>query len=413
MGVFTIFNCGTSYDEFSGDLIAEAYALAEGERGKQKLITAGPGSPLGKKVGYDPAKNPPDYRREKSLEALLNEGVNLVTGALSGVNHVHYNVKRVLQILKGLPNPKPYMVNMAGWSRGACTCHAIANAMRRDKDGWLHSVPVNIFAIDPVPGTGNLHINDWTCIPSNVTNYMAIFMEDEHRDIMYAAELTFESPGTSKTLTNLPGKHWFAVEADKEVVEAGLEEVVDVGGHLCRNFLETWGTTFTGTALRRSDLQLVEDYSLMIKHTLNFYENGKSSLGDVYRFTGNNLAWFKVTNHYLSDQPYWVNAHHQQVFKSVAPKLYRYCFFTKDNKPVKFREDRRSEWWKMGEIKAAQNRELDAFDAEWKGLKGKAPHTYDTLNDYGSYYSGVRKMKQDRMAPNYDVKDSGWNRKAS
>jgi hypothetical protein len=408
MGVFTIYNCGTGYDEHSADVVASLYHLTEGERGVTKLITAGPGSELMNKQGYDPTQDPSKYElKKRSLVGQVNEELFKRVGQISGVPQVEENVSRVVKFLKGLQE-KPYVVNMAGWSRGACTCHAMANAMKRDKDSWLHSVPVNIFAFDPVPGTGNLHIKDWTTVPDNVANYMAIFMEDEHRKIMYAAELTFASKITQRTLTNLPGKHWYAVEADAKVIKAGVEEVVDVGGHLCRSFLETWGTDFGWMAdWKLADVELLEDYSLMIKHTPNFYENSNK---DIYRFTGNHQAWFKVSNHYLSDQPYWVNANHQQVFQRVAPKVYRYCFFTKDNKPVKFREERRSEWWKMGEIKAAQCHELDAFQAELNGLKGRAPHTYDTLNDYGSYYSGIRKIKQDRMLKDYDVKDSGWQK---
>lgn len=48
----------------------------------------------------------------------------------------------------------PTQVNLIGqvWSRGGITCHMLANAMLKI---LLKDIPVNIFAIDPVPGPLN------------------------------------------------------------------------------------------------------------------------------------------------------------------------------------------------------------------------------------------------------------------
>jgi len=50
-------------------------------------------------------------------------------------------------------NTIPTQVNLIGWSRGGISCHMLANTMLNDSQ--LSNIPVNIFAIDPVPGSLN------------------------------------------------------------------------------------------------------------------------------------------------------------------------------------------------------------------------------------------------------------------
>ena len=256
--------------------------------------------------------------------------------------------------------------------------HAIANAMSRDIR--LSGILVNIFAFDPVPGTGNLGLQDWTTIPENVSHYSAIFMENENRSVMYAAQLTFQAPHfTEKQLLHMPGGHWYAVKA-----ETGFEEVSRVGAHLAADSLGKWGTQFVPPSLLRSDTQLLEDYALMIEQTKDFFAKGGD---DIYRWTGNNHAYFKMPNHLLSSAPYFVNAHHKQVLKRVAPKVYKYFFEHQIFDESKSFAVYKGEALRELSADPGTRRELTN---ELDGLRNKAPKTYETLIHFSKYVQKPR-----------------------
>jgi hypothetical protein len=325
MGTFTIYNCGTNYDETKKqEAVASLYSRTKGARGVSKLICAGPGSTLMTRPGYDPAKEPGEYEFSKAnVFKGLYQGLGQISGALSGAKQVEFNVNRVMEILAGLPDPKPGMINMAGWSRGACTCHAMANAMNRSKNPYLKGVPVNIFAFDPVPGTNNLSIADWTVIPPNVANYSCIFMENEYRRIMHSAYLTFKSNNTRRKLLSLPGRHCYGVEETKN-----FPEVAKIGFHLSEDFLEEWGTVFTESH-KLQPVDVLENYAAMILNTPNFFSKEKAVGGNSdgwTRWGGNHGAWVTVDNHLLSNSPYFINSHHKRVFRQRFPIVFRYYF---------------------------------------------------------------------------------------
>ena len=75
------------------------------------------------------------------------------------------------------------VVNMAGWSRGAVTCHMLSHAL--ESDNKTKNIKVNIFAADPVAGPGNLCVDPRkNTIPPNVASYFAVVAENENRSIM-------------------------------------------------------------------------------------------------------------------------------------------------------------------------------------------------------------------------------------
>lgn len=383
MGAFTIYNCGTSYDERNNELIADLYKATSGERAKNKLICAGPGSKLASRPGYDPKLDPDKYPSPSNLEDLVYQGAGIALGMVSALDQVNYNVRRVLKILGDL-NPKPGLVNMAGWSRGACTCHAIANAMKRDPNSWINSVPVNIFAFDPVPGTGHEKNKDWNTVPWNVANYEVIFMENEHRVYMDASNLIIESSGTKRRLLHMPGKHWFAVERDKEVKKGKFESVFHVAADLAVEFLEHWGTKFDDRTMLRTDPELLEDYASMIKLTQKFFENG----GDKpYRLTGNHQATFKVQNHLLSSSPYFVNVHHKEVFRRVAPNVFKYFFVHQI-----FDETHPYTGYVNEAVNELQDEPwvIDRIMTELATLMSTAPETYETLSEFARFVEKPR-----------------------
>ena len=91
------------------------------------------------------------------------------------------NVDHALEVIQAIAagsNPDwtrsvttPSAVNMAGWSRGAVTCHMLAHALA--KHPFLKNIPVNIFAFDPVPGPGNFKLEQ-VSLPTNVRNLSLI-----------------------------------------------------------------------------------------------------------------------------------------------------------------------------------------------------------------------------------------------
>jgi hypothetical protein len=110
-------------------------------------------------------------------------------------------------------------VNLAGHSRGSITCYKIASALLNDADPAVRSVPVNIFAIDPVPGNnGSLNKENFTnlALGSNVKKSFLMLAESEHRlnfrpyvDALYSIgkkEHKFDTiPGTHGGINMLTG----------------------------------------------------------------------------------------------------------------------------------------------------------------------------------------------------------------
>jgi len=391
MGAFTIYNFGTgSSENDKDDLIAMLYNETDGARAKNKLITSGPGSTLIVEPRYDPALDPKEYQGSTDI---IYMGVGKLSGSADATDQVKFNVDHVLQVLKGL-KIRPSIVNMAGWSRGACTCHAIAHAMKNSGVPWLRNVPVNIFAVDPVPGTGHEKKHDWITVPDNVWNYVAVFMENEHRWWCDAAYLQIENEQKTNTvLLNMPGKHYYMVLAKyQETPKFG--EVPKVGGHLIQETLQSWGTQFTKPTLKLSDPAVLDCYAGMIKKTDAFFENGGEK---IYRLTGNHVSKLRIQNHLLSKAPYFVNSHHTEVFKRVLPKIYTYYFehgSFDETKP--FAVYQHNAYEKFGQSKEV----LMDMMREDERAKGLVPNTYETLHAFGDFV-GKRRAKVLQMKDQY------------
>jgi hypothetical protein len=68
-------------------------------------------------------------------------------------------------------------INMIGHSRGACECIMAAWFLYAYGDAAAKNIKINIFAIDPVPGTGEWY-GILTQLPPNVVNYVGIYSWD-------------------------------------------------------------------------------------------------------------------------------------------------------------------------------------------------------------------------------------------
>lgn len=153
--------------------------------------------------------------------------------------------------------PIPTQVNIVGWSRGGISCHMLANAMADDPE--LSQVPVNIFAIDPVPGINNLQAHRLH-LRANVREYVGFYSRDE-RSKGFACVIPATHPDTRTHIYPLPGRHATLVgNASRDGASDGKH--LPEPGLLVRHFAETCLTRWQVTLQKRlalSDKQ-VADY---------------------------------------------------------------------------------------------------------------------------------------------------------
>ncbi|TDF79004.1 hypothetical protein [Pseudomonas sp. H9] len=169
----------------------------------------------------------------------------------------------------------PTQINMVGWSRGAVSCHMLANALLADEE--LKHLPVNIFALDPVPGLGNFDSHR-VRLGENVKQYVGFFCRDE-RSKGFACVIPETHASTQCHVYPIAGRHATLVgnaSADgssrgKELTEPGL-----IVRHLAEVCLTRWGVKLQKMLnLSDSDLQTYHEtleldegkYLAMCKHS--------------------------------------------------------------------------------------------------------------------------------------------------
>jgi hypothetical protein len=106
-------------------------------------------------------------------------GTSALSGKLKGSGYREAMAEAILVIETMIAaEKKPLIINMYGFSRGGDTALRICNvlhSMHKPED-----VKVNIFAIDPVAGTGRRKAKKAQLIPNNVEEFYAILMQDEN-----------------------------------------------------------------------------------------------------------------------------------------------------------------------------------------------------------------------------------------
>ncbi|NDK97906.1 hypothetical protein [Photorhabdus bodei] len=129
----------------------------------------------------------------------------------------------------------PTQVNLVGWSRGGISCHMLANAML--KDPALEKIPVNIFAIDPVPGILNFQ-QEKVSLGKNVREYVAFYARDE-RSKGFSCVIPETDPSTAVHIYPMAGRHATLVG------NAGSGKALYEPGMIVRHFAEVcltrWG----------------------------------------------------------------------------------------------------------------------------------------------------------------------------
>jgi hypothetical protein len=343
--VFTVYNCGTNFNrERTDEEIANLAARTEGAENRDWLITDGVGSKPSSKTS--PAKTPGLSDPVTGFKTAAPLMLVRLEGIIEGYGW-EQNVEHALAVIKAIiagSNDPPAVINMAGWSRGAITCHMLAHALV--KDPLTRNIPVNIFAFDPVPGPGNFK-HDQVSLPSNVNRYSAVVMEDESRLIMKPVVFdpwADESSGKKFQNIPLPGAHGTAV------FRVG-SEVGTIGAALAHHFLTKNGTRLRDPLLL-TDVQYCELYA-KVRMDIRKYHGMKGSviqrklLGDQGRNVPNNLR----------DTAYFINAHHARKFGNAFPSM-----------------------WRMMNIGARSPADVDRAATS---IRGRAPTTYQSLVDVG------------------------------
>ncbi|ENF7817191.1 hypothetical protein ABR157_002974 [Enterobacter soli] len=306
MTTLTVFFCGTGSNKFddshanywSGELISTLAANNKGKEFAEWVILDGPGSGnlqsdelwvksgdysqlRGQLVGsgwkenvqhaINIIKGHVDWQREKltqeNYEQLKKAGVPIqdveVTGSFWWRKY-DYGDRKVTQqalqqqIIKTFRKGQvlPTQVNLVGWSRGGISCHMLANAMLADP--LLTTIPVNIFAIDPVPGMGNFQTEKVT-LGRNVKEYVAFYARDE-RSKGFSCVVPDTDNATAVHIYPMSGRHATLVGNASANGNSG-EKVLHEPGMIVRHFaevcLQRWGVSLDKT-LNLDGLQLLE-----------------------------------------------------------------------------------------------------------------------------------------------------------
>ncbi|WP_409260731.1 hypothetical protein [Pseudomonas putida] len=152
----------------------------------------------------------------------------------------------------------PEQVNLIGWSRGGISCHMLANAMAQDP--VLQHTPVNIFAVDPVPGILNVQ-KARAVLAANVRQYVGFYARDE-RSRGFACVVPEVAVGTRMSIYPMPGRHATLVGNASPTGEGPGDTCKAPGRivrHLAERCLEGWGVNL------EKRLQL-DDRELMAHH---------------------------------------------------------------------------------------------------------------------------------------------------
>lgn len=149
----------------------------------------------------------------------------------------------------------PTQVNLVGWSRGGISCHMLANAMFNDSA--LKNIPVNIFAIDPVPGIANFQENR-VKLNYNVKEYVGFYARDE-RSKGFSCVIPQTATGTKTSIYPMPGRHATLVGNAAADGVAGPKVLAEPGlivRHFAETCLKRWGVTLAKPLnLTQADLQ--------------------------------------------------------------------------------------------------------------------------------------------------------------
>jgi hypothetical protein len=298
---FTIYNCGTNFHRDSNDAVARLWRQTLQH---ECMITDGPGSGTWKPTCFGGRANP--------------GGASKLGGLLFGTG-ADKNVEGAIKILAGI-KPLPRIVNLCGWSRGGVTCAKIANMMHRMGPPFS-LIKVNIFAIDPVPGSNAGSGSMWQHITltQNIVYYHALLSQHDMRGVDDFFQPTYPShSGSTKVDVDImPGTHSSIL-----VFKGGKEETAELTTDMAKRFLKSHGTQFTDESLYSAN-DILRRYGL-IQEDFPYYSKlkGKNlvnieSLKRVVMDSGKTV----VGSLSMAKPRFFINEHHRETFRLLYPYL--------------------------------------------------------------------------------------------
>ncbi|MEQ5273137.1 hypothetical protein [Proteus terrae] len=331
MTVLTVYLCGTGSNSFDnnnptfwqGELVSTLAQNNQGREFAQWFIVDGPGSgnlqeddlwvesPNYSDIkgslfgsGWEENVNHAlclmkgnfDWQREKLTEEQYNQlkkaGIPIedvkVTGSFLwrkydyGDRHVTQQQlqQQIIRIFRK-DGIIPTQVNLVGWSRGGITCHMLANAMLADSQ--LKDIPVNIFAIDPVPGPLNFQPEKVT-LGKNVKEYVGFYAKDE-RSKGFTCVIPTVVADTKMHIFPISGRHATLV-GNASIDGSEGENALYAPGLVVRHFAEVcltrWGCdlanklALTDTQITGYHTDIANDadkYTAMRRKTYSIYES--------------------------------------------------------------------------------------------------------------------------------------------
>ena len=322
--VFTVYNCGTGFSRNNTEeVIANLATRTGGQENHDWMITDGVGQGFRTPGTVNMATGAPSAPR--GLRTIVKTA-QVIRGSVTGFG-TKANEDHAMSVIRGLVTGPGggalQTINMAGWSRGAITCHMLANALHNDP--LTRHLSVNIFGFDPVPGPGNFTPDKITLAP-NIKHYAVIQMQDERRSIM--KPMSFAGIGADDHLSKykyyvLPGAHGNAAMMTRT-------SVGKIGAALVHKFLHKLGTPLNNPILFTSK-QYCEAYGMIsMSRDLHRSTQGALSAMRLYAGEGKGLnvgqhrRGLTPNSNFLQGnmQGYFVNDHHVSQFQKTHMPLF-------------------------------------------------------------------------------------------
>lgn len=325
--IWTIYNHGTGGSSFKSPEKSEIVNLfGNNDRRMQfqgKVITEGVGS-IGDphNIAFNFARHTTTgvYSVQQVQDGTSNAAARLVKEATGG--GVQQNVDNTVELIRALnlANHKPDAINMLGWSRGAVTCIRIAWKLYQSQDVNLRSIPVNIFAVDPVAGAGHSTEVDATTVTPNVRNYFATLAMGEKRRFfkpIAGHRLRVADPNVTRAwIVPMPGHHTDTAKNNNIIGKLVF--------NLCYRFLDNCGTPVP--AMRHylldslSAWRLYEQYMTGVARVHTTGRLSKLFMGGVGYNRGAEAA-----RHSFGEN-FFPNVHARKLMESAYPVTYNAYF---------------------------------------------------------------------------------------
>ncbi|HUI42532.1 MAG TPA: hypothetical protein VL523_11240 [Terriglobia bacterium] len=291
---FTAYNCGTGYNRYSNDVVAELYR----ETTSPCMVTdgVGGGGPHGQAGG---AWKVSGLLGGKGVDANVDDVVSEVERQFAGAHG-------------GM------ILNMCGWSRGAITCIKIANVLHANRT--TSAIPVNIFAVDPVPGGSSINNHMWQSLDMtpNIRVVSIVLSQHDRRSLFAPYYPPILGPFTEVNI--MPGDHSTVVEA-----KPGRPEAYELVKDMAKRFLMARGTVFNSTVLltppeilKRYALiaEKFDDYAYFAKGAKKDWEKRFKKGRDI-----RDIDRDKVARMLPVKPQFFINEHHRVVFQDLFPNL--------------------------------------------------------------------------------------------